>query len=86
MIPSWRTATSYDAVLVLSKALTVNPTRIGIQKTLAMPQFSVTGATGVIQFQGSDRRNGTIAMIAVRPKCNSSGFVFIPSDRPLVCY
>ncbi|MHC5825154.1 MAG: ABC transporter substrate-binding protein, partial [Nostoc sp.] len=30
----WRTATSYEAVLVLSKALTLSPTRIGIQKTL----------------------------------------------------
>ncbi|MCC5606600.1 hypothetical protein LC612_07310 [Nostoc sp. CHAB 5834] len=47
---TWRTANSYDAVLVLSKALTANPTRIGIQKTLANPQFSVTGARGVIQF------------------------------------
>ncbi|MCC5629402.1 hypothetical protein LC613_15540 [Nostoc sphaeroides CHAB 2801] len=28
-------------MLVLSKALTANPTRIGIQKTLAKPKFSV---------------------------------------------
>ncbi|MEH2323704.1 MAG: bifunctional serine/threonine-protein kinase/ABC transporter substrate-binding protein [Nostoc sp.] len=86
---TWQTATTYDAVLVLSKALKADPdpTRIGIQKTLAMPKFSVTGgATGVIQFQGSDRHNGTIAIVAVRPKCNSSGFVFTPSDRTLVCY
>ncbi|MBX9256156.1 ABC transporter substrate-binding protein [Desmonostoc muscorum CCALA 125] len=83
---TWRTATSYDAVLVLSKALTPNSTRSSIQKTLTMPQFSVTGATGVIQFQGSDRGNGTITMVTVRPKCNSSGFVFVPSDRPVVCY
>ncbi|MCC5629105.1 bifunctional serine/threonine-protein kinase/ABC transporter substrate-binding protein [Nostoc sphaeroides CHAB 2801] len=83
---SWRTVTSYDAVLVLSKALKTNSTRIGIQKTLAMPKFSVKGATGDIQFQGSDRYNGTIAIVAVRPKCNSSGFVFVASDRPLVCY
>ncbi|MEH2002374.1 MAG: bifunctional serine/threonine-protein kinase/ABC transporter substrate-binding protein [Nostoc sp.] len=83
---TWRSATSYDAVLVLSKALTLSPTRIGIQKTLAMAQFSVTGATGVIQFQGSDRHNGTITMVGVRPNCNFSGFVFTPSDRPLVCY
>ncbi|MBN3963078.1 hypothetical protein [Nostoc sp. NMS8] len=45
-----------------------------------MAQFSVTGATGVIQFQGSDRRHhGAIAIVAVRFKCNSS-------DRTLVCY
>ncbi|MCW5315482.1 ABC transporter substrate-binding protein [Nostoc sp. KVJ3] len=83
---TWRTATSYDAVLVLSKALMTNPTRIGIQKTLAMPQFSVPGATGVIQFQGNDRYNGKITMVTVRRNCNSSGFVLTESDRPLVCY
>jgi eukaryotic-like serine/threonine-protein kinase len=82
---TWRTATSYDAILVLTKALKTNSTRIGIQKTLANPGFSVTGATGVIQFQGGDRHNGTIVIIRVRRNCNSSGFVFIPSDRPLVC-
>jgi eukaryotic-like serine/threonine-protein kinase len=82
---TWRTATSYDAILALSKALGEIPTRIGIQKTLAMPKFSVTGATGVIQFQGGDRRNGKITIVTVRHNCNSSSFVFIPSDRPLVC-
>ncbi|AFY34697.1 bifunctional serine/threonine-protein kinase/ABC transporter substrate-binding protein [Calothrix sp. PCC 7507] len=82
---TWRTATSYDAVLVLSKALQVNPTRIGIQKTLTMAQFLVTGATGVIQFQGSDRRDGKITMVTVRRDCNFNSFVFTVSDRPLVC-
>ncbi|MCC5614230.1 bifunctional serine/threonine-protein kinase/ABC transporter substrate-binding protein [Nostoc sp. CHAB 5836] len=82
---TWRTATSYDAVLVLSKALKENPTRIGIQKTLAMPEFFVKGATGVIQFKGGDRHNTTIAIVTVRRDCNSIGFVFIPSDRPMVC-
>jgi ABC-type branched-subunit amino acid transport system substrate-binding protein len=82
---TWRTATSYDAVLVLSKALKVNHTRSGIQKTLTMAQFSVTGATGVMQFQGSDRRDGKITMVTVRRNCNNSGFVFTVSDRPLVC-
>lgn len=53
---TWRTATSYDATLVLSQAITQNPTRLGIKKTLSQPQFSVTGATGVIQFAGSDRQ------------------------------
>ncbi|MCC5668310.1 bifunctional serine/threonine-protein kinase/ABC transporter substrate-binding protein [Nostoc sp. CHAB 5784] len=82
---TWRTATSYDAVLVLSKALRENPTRIGIQKTLANPGFSVKGATGVIKFQGGDHHNGKITIVVVRRNCNSSGFVFTPSDRPLVC-
>ncbi|MCF2151250.1 bifunctional serine/threonine-protein kinase/ABC transporter substrate-binding protein [Desmonostoc muscorum LEGE 12446] len=85
---TWPTATSYDAVLVLSKALKENPTptRIGIQKTLTMPKFSVKGVTGIIQFQGSNPRNGTITIITARRNCNSSGFVLRPSDRPVVCY
>ncbi len=62
-----------------------NSTRIGIQKTLTMPQFSVTGATGVMQFQGSDRRDGKIAIVRMRRDCDNKGFVFTVSDRPLVC-
>ncbi|MGM3309776.1 protein kinase domain-containing protein [Anabaena sp. WFMT] len=77
---SWRTATSYDAVLVLSKAITQNPTHSGIQKTLTQPQFSVTGTTGVIQFEEGDRKYGTITMVVVRRHCNSSEFVFTPSN------
>ena len=76
---TWRTATSYDAVLVLSQALTAIPIPIGIQKTLANPQFSVKGATGVIQFQGGDRHNGKITMVIVRRNCNSNNFVPIVS-------
>jgi ABC-type branched-subunit amino acid transport system substrate-binding protein len=80
---SWRTATSYDAVLVLNKAITQNPTRSGIQKTLTQPQFSVRGTTGVIQFEEGDRKYGTITMVVVRRHCNSSEFVFTPSDFTL---
>ncbi|MCC5624558.1 bifunctional serine/threonine-protein kinase/ABC transporter substrate-binding protein [Nostoc sp. CHAB 5715] len=84
---TWRTATSYDAVLVLSKALTANPTRIGIQKTLANPQFSVTGATGVIQFQRGDRHNGKITMVTVRRNCNSNDFMFtVTTYRASGCF
>ncbi|QFS44963.1 hypothetical protein [Nostoc sphaeroides] len=37
------------------------------------------GATGVIQFQGGDRRNGKIRMVTVRRNCNSNNFVPIVS-------
>jgi ABC-type branched-subunit amino acid transport system substrate-binding protein len=80
---SWRTATSYDAVLVLNKAITQNPTRSGIQKTLTQPKFSVTGTTGVIQFEEGNRKYGTITMVVVRRHCNSSEFVFTPGDFTL---
>ncbi|WP_219930044.1 hypothetical protein [Nostoc commune] len=73
--------------MVLSKALTANPTRIGIQKTLAKPLFSVKGATGVIQFQGSDRLNGKITMVTVRRNCNSNNFVPIVSTyKAIGCF
>jgi eukaryotic-like serine/threonine-protein kinase len=77
---TWRTATSYDAVLVLNKAITQNPTRNGIQKTLTQPKFSVIGATGVIRFEQGNRKNGTITMVVVRRHCNSTEFIFMPSD------
>ncbi|WYL94847.1 MAG: bifunctional serine/threonine-protein kinase/ABC transporter substrate-binding protein [Gloeotrichia echinulata IR180] len=77
---TWRTATSYDAVFTLSKAISQKPTRRSIQQTLGQAQFSVTGATGVIRFEGSDRQNGTMTIVTVRRRCNSTGFVFTPGD------
>ena len=82
---SWRTATSYDAVLVLSQALKQNPTRLGIPQVLANSQFSLTGATGVIRFKGGDRQNGTITIVRITQNCHSRDFVFTPSDRSGEC-
>ncbi len=82
---TWRTATSYDAVLVLSAALKRKPSRSGIQQTLSMAEFAVTGVTGIIRFTQSDRRDSKITMVQVSRKCNSSSFVFTLSDRPLKC-
>ncbi|QLE55789.1 bifunctional serine/threonine-protein kinase/ABC transporter substrate-binding protein [Nostoc sp. TCL26-01] len=82
---TWRTATSYDAVMVLSKAIAEKPSRQGIQQTLNQANFSVTSATGVIQFMGGDRRNGTINIIAIRRNCHANDFVFIAGDRPNKC-
>ncbi|BCL38414.1 bifunctional serine/threonine-protein kinase/ABC transporter substrate-binding protein [Nostoc sp. MS1] len=76
---TWRTATSYDAALVLSQALSLKPTRLGIQQALS--QIQVTGATGVIRFQGSDRLSGQITMVTVQRDCHSDSFVFMPSFR-----
>ncbi|MBD2300814.1 bifunctional serine/threonine-protein kinase/ABC transporter substrate-binding protein [Nostoc sp. FACHB-190] len=82
---TWRTATNYDAVMVISKAIAQKPTRLGIQQILADKNFAVTGATGIIQFEGSDRQNATVTILSIRRKCNSSDFVFVPGDRPLKC-
>ncbi len=74
---TWRSVNSYDAVLVLSKALEQNPTRKGIQQVLTSSNFSVAGATGVVRFVGSEPNNGKITMVKLQPNCHSSGFVFI---------
>ncbi|MFM6127761.1 MAG: hypothetical protein ACKPBV_03245 [Sphaerospermopsis kisseleviana] len=76
---TWRSVNSYDAVLVLSKALEQNPTRKGIQQVLSSSNFSVAGATGVVRFVGSEPNNGKITMVKLQPNCHSSGFVFIPT-------
>ncbi|MBU7583364.1 MAG: ABC transporter substrate-binding protein [Nostoc sp. TH1S01] len=83
---TWRTANSYDAVMVLSKAITQKPTRLGIQQTISHPDFAIKGATGMIRFAGGDRQNGTINIIAIRRQCNSQNFGFIiAGERTMKC-
>ncbi|WP_066423464.1 bifunctional serine/threonine-protein kinase/ABC transporter substrate-binding protein [Anabaena sp. 4-3] len=82
---TWRTATSYDAVLVFSKALQEKPTRLGIRQVLTKSNFYVNGATGVVRFVGSNRQNSTLTIVNIRQNCDAPGVVFTPSDRPLKC-
>ncbi|NJP08651.1 MAG: ABC transporter substrate-binding protein [Leptolyngbyaceae cyanobacterium RU_5_1] len=83
-----RTATSYDAVQVLVEALNqqAHPSRVGIQQVLANPNFKAKGATGTIQFNGSDRREELNTLIKVVPKCSHSGYTFVPVDYAKACY
>ena len=55
-----RTALTYDATRTLIKAIEIQqqPSREGMQKTIASPNFSTTGATGTIEFDpNGDRQN-----------------------------
>ncbi|MDY6936370.1 MAG: substrate-binding domain-containing protein [Cyanobacteriota bacterium] len=76
---SWRTATAYDATLVLAEAIeaqaNLNPLevlraaldpryrRVRLQETLADPNFAVTGTTGTIQFDREGDRLETSTQI-----------------------
>lgn len=78
---NWRTALAYDATQVLIAGLQTNPSRQGIQETLAQSQFSIIGASGEISFLPSGDRNQKPQLVQVQPG-NSSGFGydFVPID------
>jgi eukaryotic-like serine/threonine-protein kinase len=82
---TWRTATSYDAVMALSKAISQKPTRKGIQQIFNQTDFSFTGATGTVKFAGGDRLNGTTTIIGIRRSCNSQNFGFVAVDKVAKC-
>ena len=75
---SWRTAMAYDAGKVLIAALKQNPSRKGIQETLAAQSFSVEeGASGTIRFlPTSGDRQQRIQLVTIQP--GNSGYNFIP--------
>lgn len=52
---NWRTATAYDATLVLINGLQQAQTRAQLQSVLTRPNFIVEGATGKITFENGDR-------------------------------
>jgi ABC-type branched-subunit amino acid transport system substrate-binding protein/tRNA A-37 threonylcarbamoyl transferase component Bud32 len=79
-----RTASAYDAARALIKALEMqpNPSRQGMQKMLASPNFSAEGATGIIQFNSpinGDRKNppSDLVHIVECPK-EQFGLAFVP--------
>ncbi len=76
---TWRTATSYDATLVIVKGLQQSNTREELQRTLHSPGFSLDGATGKIQFaQSGDRTNNAIFLVKVQQISGEYKFVPIP--------
>ncbi|MBO3462603.1 MAG: ABC transporter substrate-binding protein [Aetokthonos hydrillicola CCALA 1050] len=64
---NWRTATSYDAAQALIAALKRNPTREGVQQSLAAADFSATGASSKIRFSSFGDRYGSVQLVEVRP-------------------
>jgi eukaryotic-like serine/threonine-protein kinase len=79
---SHRTALTYDAARVLIKAIETQPqpSREGMQKTIASPNFSTTGASGTIEFDAQgDRKNFRPGLVHI-VKCQKEkfGVTFVP--------
>ncbi len=78
---SARTALTYDAAQVLLQGIRQQPTRRGIQKTLADETFRVEGVTGTIEFKAGtgDRQERAIERVRVVPCPNQFyGLTFLP--------
>ncbi len=77
---SYNTATSYDAVQVILKALLQQPRdRVALQAILADSNFVAAGATGDIHFMGGDRREPVTTLVKVI-KCSKTGQTFVPVE------
>jgi eukaryotic-like serine/threonine-protein kinase len=82
-----RSALTYDASRALIKALEMQPqpTREGIQKTLANPNFKAEGASGIIEFDSKtgNRKNFTKGLVHIVP-CRTQEFelTFVPIEFP----
>jgi len=79
---NWRTALAYDATQALISAIERNPTRTGVQQTLASSEFSTQGASGTVQFLPSGDRNATVQLVKIVPNQEAeSGYDFVPVPR-----
>lgn len=83
---SHRTALTYDAAKTLIQAIEMQqqPSREGMQKTMADPNFSANGATGTIQFdETGDRKNLNPKLVHI-VKCSKQqfGVTFVPIEFP----
>jgi branched-chain amino acid transport system substrate-binding protein len=75
----WRTAMAYDAAKAMVMALESGATRQKLQTTLANPDFSFTGATGIVQFLPSGDRNLKGVLVKVESGNQSGvGYDFVP--------
>jgi len=85
-----RSALTYDASRTLIKALEMQPqpTREGMQKTLADPNFKAegaTGATGIIEFdpKNGNRKNPYKGLVHIVPCSREKfGVTFVPIEFP----
>lgn len=81
-----RSALTYDATVTLITAIEKQPqpSREGMQKTIASPTFRATGATGTIQFDDKgDRKNFRPELVHI-VKCEKEkfGVTFVPVKYP----
>lgn len=82
-----RSALTYDATRTLIKALEMQPepSREGMQKTLADPNFKAEGATGVIEFdpKNGNRKNPYKGLVHIVPCSREQfGVTFVPIEFP----
>jgi ABC-type branched-subunit amino acid transport system substrate-binding protein/serine/threonine protein kinase len=82
-----RSALTYDAARTLITALEMQPepSREGMQKTLAGSNFKAEGATGIIEFDSKtgNRKNPPKRLVHIVP-CSKEqfGFTFVPIEFP----
>ncbi|MCW6048656.1 ABC transporter substrate-binding protein [Lyngbya sp. CCAP 1446/10] len=82
-----RSALTYDAAKTLIKALEMQPepSREGMQKTLASPDFKADGATGIIEFDSTTgNRKNPPKRVAHIVLCSREqfGLTFVPIEFP----
>ncbi|WP_448265315.1 ABC transporter substrate-binding protein [Nostoc sp. DSM 114159] len=65
-----RTAGAYDALQAIIAGLKKDSTREGLQRVLSNPNFSTSGATGMIQFSASGERQGEAMLVKIE-RCES---------------
>jgi len=80
-----RAALTYDAARTLIKALEMQPepSREGMQQTLAAPNFQAEGATGIIEFDPDtrNRKNPPEQLVHIVPCAKEQfGFTFVPLE------
>jgi ABC-type branched-subunit amino acid transport system substrate-binding protein len=82
-----RSALTYDAARTLIQALEMQPepSREGMQKTLAAPNFHASGATGIIEFDPNtgNRKNSPKRVAHIVPCSREQfGLTFVPIEFP----
>ena len=82
-----RSALTYDAAKTLIKALEIQsePSREGMQQTLASPGFKADGATGIIEFDSTtgNRKNPPKRVAHIVPCAREQfGLTFVPIEFP----
>jgi eukaryotic-like serine/threonine-protein kinase len=79
---NWRTVLSYDATQALIGAIQQSPTRSGIRRVLADPNFSVMGALHPVSFSTKGDRPMELAIVKVMPTRSGKKFEFRSVPNP----
>ena len=80
--PTWLVILSYDALQMAIHGIEIQPdkpNRIGVQKALSNPEFTIQGLSGRITLNVSDRRENTVRLI--KPDCSSDSCYWRPIQK-----